>query len=576
MTAIFLEGNALNMLKTLPDDFIHVACTSPPYLGLRSYLGGQEIWGGDENCEHEWIDSSTPQSGGIGYYEVGRVGNARARISSHESKLSNTCSLCGAWRGQLGAEPRPDLYIAHLIQIMREVKRVLRPDGVFWINIGDSWAGSNKGLMVDGTAVGGAKQQTMRGSVSGDLFKGFKGDGIKPLDMILIPSMLALAARVDGWYVRSMVIWAKNNPLPESVNGVRWEKHRVKVAKSARASDESYHSTAYGDSPMGARDGRDFSDHALEWRDCPGCEKCYPNDGLILRHGSWRPTDSYEFILMLTKTDHYYCDREAVLEDSVTDINSKAGMTFGSPTGKNNTPELSHAADVGHKWEYSSGRNLRSVWQINTSPYRGAHFAVFPLKVPLTCIKSSVSDKGCCPKCGAPWARVIEKPEVPHDGSTDCKNPDDQGNTRRLALLRQAARERGGEYTNSIKTVTWRPTCSCDAGDPIPCRVLDPFSGAGTTALAAGILGCDSFNIDTSSEYIELAKERLTLEREKRNMATSTKPRNKPSIVSPSPTIPVVGRFTLPRPDKPFPEPSTHQEEDFQQWLSRIKSNSQK
>ena len=93
MSAIFLEGNAMNVLRGLPEDFFHVCVTSPPYFGLRAYDGGQE----------QWADG---------------------------------------WYGQLGAELSPDLFIQHLIQIMREVRRVLRPDGVFYLNIGDSWVGS--------------------------------------------------------------------------------------------------------------------------------------------------------------------------------------------------------------------------------------------------------------------------------------------------------------------------------------------------------------------------------------------------------------------------------------------------
>jgi len=518
------------MLKTLPSDFIQCVVTSPPYFGLRSYLGGSE----------DWDDG---------------------------------------WRGQLGGEPSPDLYIQHLIQIMREVKRVLRPDGVFWANIGDSWAGSNKGLMGDGTAVGGAKQQTMRGSVSGDLSKGFRGDGVKPLDMILIPSLLAIAARADGWYVRSMVIWSKNNPMPESTNGVRWEKHRIKIVKSARASDESYHAAAYGNSPMGARDGRDFANHDKEWVDCPGCPKCAPNDGLILRRGSWRPTDSYEFILMLTKTDSYYCDREAVLEpvaeSSIARVSQESfdDQTGGSKdyavTGVNPNRSARKALE-NFKQNNGGGRNLRSVWQINTSPFKGAHFATFPLKVPLTAIKSSISEKGCCPKCGAPWARLVSKkrltrPELPKDDVRYRPN-----------VYNGAYAEINGHgdagYTES-ETLGWRPTCSCDAGNSIPCRVLDPFSGAGTTALAADILGCDSFNIDTSSEYIEMSKARLAAEREKRASTSSINHCHKLSAAPQRPETLTTGVLPTSSPNKPLPEPSTHPTEDFTAWLSRIRKN---
>ena len=82
--------------------------------------------------------------------------------------------------------------------------------------------------------------------------------------------------------------------------------------------------------------------------------------------------------------------------------------------------------------------------------------------------------------------------------------------------MRQAARERGNEYSNKSSTVGWLPTCSCNAGDPIPCRVLDPFSGAGTTALVCERLGLDSIGIDTSAEYIALSEARLVEDEQKR------------------------------------------------------------
>lgn len=523
MTAIFLEGNAKNMLAGLPSDFVHCVVTSPPYFGLRRYQGGQEVWDGDENCEHEWGDEMVRRDRGIAKGANAVVGNQLLEVSGVETKQGNFCQLCSAWRGRLGNEPTPELYIKHLVEICRDVKRVLRPDGVFWLNIGDSWAGSGGAHKPEHANPGLSKSSSRAGVPLG----GATYDGIKPLDMVLIPSQLALALRADGWYVRSMVCWSKSNPMPESVNGWRWERHKVKVAKSTRAESDSYHSLAFGDKPMGARDGREFANHGKEWQNCPGCPKCSPNDGLILRKGSWRPTDSYEIILMLTKTDNYYCDKEAVMEPIAPSTIGRGKVDFGGAKGREYQPDDSDpnfrngSEQWGRTYDYAEsnsngGRNLRSVWSFPTAPGKFNHYAAYPPRLPELCVKSSTSEKGCCPECGAPWSRVIEKLEVPHDGSTDCKNPDEQGNSRRLALMRQAARERGEEYSNKSKTVSWKSTCSCDAGDPVPCRVLDPFSGAGTTALVCERLGLDSFSIDTSAEYIELSRKRLAEDEEKR------------------------------------------------------------
>jgi len=450
MPAVFLRGNARDVLQGMPPDFIHCGVTSPPYFGLRKYNGGEEVW---------------PDG----------------------------------WEGQLGGEPTPDLYIQHLVQIMREVRRVLRPDGVFWLNIGDSWAGSGKGQMGDGShaAKHGEKQHTNTGAILGGLPKMVMGNGIKPLDMVLIPSLLALALREDGWYVRSEIVWQKNNPMPESVNGVRFERCKKKV------------------------DG--------EWQDCPGCPKCSPNDGYILRKGSWRPTDSHEIILMLTKTNHYFCDKEAVLEQGVY----PAGEARQGGNGHKSMKSGSRTTEGLHnkEWVGNGGRNLRSVWQFPTKPGKFNHYAAYPPKLPEICLKSSTSEKGCCPKCGSPWARVVErgestyariKRETGHDWSDMQRQSVDLG-----AALKCGELACGGTRLPSgaaphlepvaSNTIGWRPTCACDSNlSPIPCRVLDPFSGAGTTAMVAEQLGLDSFSIDTSAEYIQIAKDRIADDEQRR------------------------------------------------------------
>ena len=101
-------------------------------------------------------------------------------------------------------------------------------------------------------------------------------------------------------------IWFKDNPIPESVNGWRWEQHRIKFKPSKRAKKDSSHTIAQLgiNTPQGARDGREFANHSDEYVDCPGCDKCNPNDGLVLRKGSWRCTKSHEYIFHLTKSNN--------------------------------------------------------------------------------------------------------------------------------------------------------------------------------------------------------------------------------------------------------------------------------
>jgi G:T/U-mismatch repair DNA glycosylase len=156
----------------------------------------------------------------------------------------------------------------------------------------------------------------------------------------------------------------------------------------------------------------------------------------------------------------------------------------------------------------SAGRNLRDVWTFPTKASNtGIHFAVYPEALPQRCIKAATPEAGCCEKCGAPLKRIIEKTKIPHDGETDTAYPEGTASNR-LALLRQAARARGGEYTNETKTIGWKPTCKCNAG-AIQSIVLDPFSGSGTTLITARKLNRRAVGYDTSAEYCEITKGRI-------------------------------------------------------------------
>ena len=198
----FYLGNCLQVLKSWPDNFIHMAVTSPPYYSLRDYKIGMAVWDEEGPCEHEWTDYVRPGKGG------GHTGIVHRRSISPYSSVDATvhgfCSKCPAWRGQLGLEPTLEMYIRHLVQIFREVRRCLRQDGTLWVNIGDSYAGSGKGWAT---------------SEYKDVLPKFKlgENGIKEKDLMGVPWALAFALRADGWYLRSEILWFKENCVPESV-----------------------------------------------------------------------------------------------------------------------------------------------------------------------------------------------------------------------------------------------------------------------------------------------------------------------------------------------------------------------
>ena len=208
-----IQGDCLEVLKTLPDGIVDTCVTSPPYYGLRDYGTGKWI-GGDPNCPHRRLSKYSEKTI-TGHHQSELAGNVGDAI------YKTVCPLCGAVREdrQIGLEETPDEYISKLVDVFREVRRVLKDDGTLWVNIGDSYNGSGRGRGADGEvhfSSLSANQGTNVGSTQGLITKKVI-DTCKPKDMIGIPWMLAFALREDGWYLRQDIIWHKPNPMPEPV-----------------------------------------------------------------------------------------------------------------------------------------------------------------------------------------------------------------------------------------------------------------------------------------------------------------------------------------------------------------------
>lgn len=299
----------------LEDNSIQMCVTSPPYWGLRKYAGEQDlIWGNHNGCEHEWGSEiiSKANDSNRGDMEWTTGGNPAVKILGQKVSQGNLCLKCGAWRGSYGLEPTPELYVAHTIEILNEIKRVLRKDGVCFWNIGDSYFAS-------GTKQTGCNDEDTKGRFGGirQTFE-ISSNILKPKDLCLIPFRVAIAAQEAGWWVRSVIIWSKNNPMPESVKD--------------------------------------------------------------------RPTESHEYILLLTKSSKYYWDMEAVREKSLWfEKDARADGTMHKSKGK--CEEGNYAID-GVFYPADGGRNLRSVWTFPTQGYPEAHFATFPEELPERCIKA--------------------------------------------------------------------------------------------------------------------------------------------------------------------------------------------
>ena len=180
--------DARESLRLIEADSVQVLCTSPPYYGLRDYGGTPSLWGGDPECDHEWGNVGPAHH--KGQVEQTKWKTAEAAGKGQTAGSGQFCVKCDCWRGQLGLEPTPLLFVEHLVEIFDEVRRVLRPDGVVWLNLGDSYAGSGKGGWdwVDKT-----KPRTPQ--------------GFKPKDLMGIPWRAAFALQDAGWWLRNDIVW---------------------------------------------------------------------------------------------------------------------------------------------------------------------------------------------------------------------------------------------------------------------------------------------------------------------------------------------------------------------------------
>lgn len=209
-----MNGDAGRQLARIASKSVRMCITSPPYLGKRNYFTDPILWGGDENCIHEFTQVRSPG------YRASDTNPGPVQTDYNSTRinlLGKSCGKCGGWLGELGAENTPELYAQHLVTIFSELRRVLTDDGTLWLNLGDTRSSGNR-------STHGPRSSKKNLAVK-DAPRPPMGPGIKDKDLLLVPFVVAAALRADGWYLRSDIIWCKPSPKPESVKDRLTDAH---------------------------------------------------------------------------------------------------------------------------------------------------------------------------------------------------------------------------------------------------------------------------------------------------------------------------------------------------------------
>ena len=384
-----LVGDCVESMRRMSAQSVHTCVTSPPYFGLRDY----------------------------------------------------------GMAGQIGLEDTPDAFVARLVEVFREVRRVLRDDGTLWLNLGDSYVGATS-QHKDGGSQGHNSviaKKTMGGIPStgrGNRNRALYESGLAMKQLIGIPWRVAFALQADGWYLRQDIIWHKPNPMPESVT-----------------------------------------------------DRC---------------TKAHEYVFMLSKSARYFFDANAIKEPAVCAPSARTKVVDeGERKALRTDIESRHRSAIAGGQTLQSNpdgtRNRRSVWTVATKPYAGAHFATFPPDLIEPCILAG-SPVRRCTACGAPHQRVTSRgaEQLEADASDlDRFGTGEAGVHRKIGGQYQKWLD-----ANPKQTVGWNPGCDCNAG-VMGGTVLDPFGGSGTTAGVSAKHGRRSVVCELNPDYAKLVPARV-------------------------------------------------------------------
>ena len=391
MRATIYIGDVMERLRDLRDECVQCVVTSPPYWGLRDY--GTALWeGGAVGCDHR-----------VGRQVPDNLAPGAIRTGQRPGVDASACRKCGATRidAQLGLEKTPEEYIGRMVEVFREVRRVLRGDGTLWLNMGDSYASGDRSTYRSAASDNKGQQ------VQDDMPRPKTPPGLKAKDLCGVPWMLAFALRADGWWLRQDIIWSKPNPMPESVTDRCTKAHEYLflLTKSARYyfDAEAIKEDCVADHPAGNNNHKGLTAYEA------GDEHMRTKQGLVAF--AQRERIGREGV-----NSRMHQDRDPSHPSTRKDRAELRNLGDKLATADPDENRAAHGNKMGRGagWRDDPAnspekRNKRSVWEIATQPFAEAHFATFPEKLIEPCILagSKEGDAVLDPFCGSGTTGVV-------------------------------------------------------------------------------------------------------------------------------------------------------------------------
>ena len=455
--ALMMLGDVRACLRKLPSDSVDTVVTSPPYWSLRDYRIPATVWDGSMDCKHEWGEAQRIRQswGDTSILDGQKQGTNRGAKDNAAAliKPSNFCERCGAWKGQLGLEPTFQLYVQHMVGVFHEIRRVLKPTGALWLNMGDTYnsASSNWNKAPPRPRDGPRADATRRQIHSPSL------QALPEKCLLGIPWRIMLGMVDDGWILRNVNAWVKPNHMPSSV------KDRL----------------SNGWEPMFF-----FTKQPRYWFDLDAIR--HPYSEAYLEDG--RPPG-------ILRQRFYEGSQNRIAEADDTHIQGKQD-------------QLADPAEM--KGQNPTGKNPGDVWITTTQPFKEAHFATFPEALVARPIKASCPHE-ICVRCGHARERMVERKtihkwELPKEHPQYRPRPGYPVEGEDPSMMGFNLHGKS-HYRGSSETRGWT-SCGCSIGFK-PGVVLDPFGGSGTVAKVALENHLSTIYIDVKEEYLGMAKRRI-------------------------------------------------------------------